>query len=121
MKKFICGLFIFFVLAGCSNDDDYGEVNIRIFNASEVEFKDVKFDPSTRLVNFGDLGPNQYTQYENFERAYDYAYFSLMVNDSTYVLQPTDYVGETPLGKGNYTYRINFNNDDTLVFTLVED
>ncbi len=122
MKKLIFGIFILFVLVSCSKDEVATDnVNIRLFNAGEVKFQDIKFNPSTGIVSFGDLAPDQYSEYKNFDTVYRYAYLSLTVNDSMYTLQPVDYVGETPLANGNYTYRLNFNNDDKLTFVLVED
>ncbi len=122
MKKLIFRIFILFVLVSCSKEEVATDnVNIRLFNVGEVEFQDIKFSPSAGIVSFGDLAPDQYSEYKNFNRAYRYAYISLTVNDSMYALQPVDYVGETPLTNGNYTYRLNFNNDDKLTFVLVED
>ncbi len=122
MKKIISGVLILLIIVSCSKDEaDSDNVNIRLFNAGELEFKDIKFNPSTGIVSFGDLAPDRYSEYKNFDKAYRYAYISLTVNDSMYTLQPIDYVGETPLANGNYTYRLNFNDDDKLTFTLVED
>ncbi len=122
MKKIILGVLILLVSISCSKDEVASDsVNIRLFNAGEVEFQDIKFNPSAGIVSFGDLAPDQYSEYKNFDTAYRYAYISLTVNDSLYTLQPVDYVGETPLANGYYTYRLNFNNDDKLTFVLVED
>jgi len=121
MKKIIFAALILFVFGSCSKNDDFNPVKIRVYNASDFEFQDIEMDPSTGLISFGDIGPNQYSEYQDFEKAYRYAYISVVVNDSAYVVQPIDYVGETPLDKGNYTYRLNFTNDDKLTFGLVED
>ena len=44
--------------------------------------------------------------YQTFDLAYRYAFVELEIDGKTYTLQPIDYVGETPLENGNYTYSI---------------
>lgn len=45
------------------------------------------------------------TDYKVFESAYGYAFIELEIGGKTYTIQPIDYVGETPLEDGNYTYQ----------------
>jgi hypothetical protein len=50
---------------------------------------------------------------------------SLETDNPTYTLQPIDYVGETPLEDGNYTYETDANDSgeqyERLVLTLIEE
>jgi hypothetical protein len=62
---------------------------------------------TTGAVNFGNLNSGQKTEYKIFKKAYRYAYVKLEIDGKTFTLQPIDYVGETVLKNGNYTYQID--------------
>ena len=75
---------------------------IRIKNTSS-------FDYELLLVGkefFGKLKSGTVTEYRIFESAYKYNYVRLAINDEVFKLTPIDYVGETPLGNGYFTYLI---------------
>lgn len=82
-----------------------GLTNIRVHNASDYDFNNVEIntghDPT---VNFGDILSAATTTYKPFTVAYRYAYVRLFIDDKEFIIQPIDYVGETPLGAGNFTY-----------------
>lgn len=44
-----------------------------------------------------------------FQKAYRYAFVELEIDGETYTLQPIDYVGDSPLKNGLYTYQIDAN------------
>jgi hypothetical protein len=54
--------------------------------------------------DYGTLVPGEASGYRQVELAYRYAYVDVLADGKSYVLQPFDYVGETPLGKGRFTY-----------------
>ena len=111
MKRifFIIPLFILFVNCDDSNSEIEGfldVVKLRIQNASDFDFNNVKLDPATGEVSLGNIAKGQFSDYTKFQIAYRYAYVSVQIDGKEYVFQPIDYVGETPLTKGSYTYQI---------------
>ncbi len=111
MKKIFLVFFIG-ILVGCSNDNN-GEtqsqqtssLQIRILNASQYKFDNI----IVNQVSYGNLISKQRSIYKTHEMAYRYAFVELQINGKTYTIQPIDYVGETPLENGNYTYKITAN------------
>jgi hypothetical protein len=71
-----------------------------------MTFNQVRINPFDSETLFGDLGPGEISDYISFELAYRYAQVKLFIEDEEYLLQPIDFVGETPLENGNYTYII---------------
>lgn len=72
---------------------------------SQFDFQNI----TVNNVNFQNVNSGQSTQYKMFETAYRYAFIELEIEGNIYTIQPIDYVGETPLGNGDYTYQINAN------------
>lgn len=99
---------------GCSDDRVTGDdnldpnaTNIRLHNISEYDFQNVEINPLNELTQFGDLASGAKTGYQPFERAYRYAYVRLFIDGNEFIIQPIDYIGETPLGPGTFTYKID--------------
>ena len=109
------------ILVGCTNDDNSSEVKIRIANISPFDFKNIVVSSTT----YEDTKSGQESIYKVFESAYRYAFIELEIEGSTYTLQPIDFVGETQLKNGNYTYQIDANDSQEqygkLSLVLVED
>lgn len=98
------------VFISCSNDDEKSsELKIRLSNVSQFDFQNIKVNTSTGNVSFENLKSGKKSDYKVFETAYRYAFIEVQIEGKTYTLQPIDYVGETPLTAGNYTYQINAN------------
>jgi len=125
MKKILILVVIAVALFGCSNEDSNSELRVRLSNVSKFNFQNITVNTSTGNVNFGDLSPGKNTTYKIFEKAYRYAFIELQIDGKTYTLQPIDYVGETPLEKGNYTYEITANDSQEkygkLSLTLIKN
>lgn len=126
MKKILILVVMVATLFGCSNEDSNpSELRIRLSNASKFNFQNITINTSTGNVNFENLSPGENTTYKIFERAYSYAFVELQIEGKTYRIQPYDYVGETPLEKGNYTYQITVNDSQEqygrLSLTLIEN
>ena len=118
--------FIFMCLfVCCSNNNSDDSILLRISNTSSFDYKDVIINTTTGNVSFEDIESGDKTAYQSFETAYRYAYVQLEIDGSMYIIQPIDYVGETPLANGKYTYEINANESDEqygkLSITLKED
>lgn len=130
MQKFLFIVFLGLTLFSCSkdviNNDPAGTpnpVNIRVRNVSGVDFTDV-FVSAGSDHNFGDVALGSETDYHLFDYAYRYAYIKLVAGTDTLVMQPIDYVGESYLTPGNYTYildTMNMDNSVQLTLTCVAD
>lgn len=112
---------------GCSKNDDnvISGVKIRLSNVSQYDFQNIVINTTTGDVNFENPKSGQKSEYKLFDKAYRYSFVELEIAGKTYTLQPIDYVGETPLKNGNYTYQINSNETEEqyskLSLTLIED
>jgi len=73
---------------------------IRVRNGSDSEFKEVVVGGK----KYGDIKAGAATEYQTWKTAYRYSSVTLKAGDKTLRIQPIDYVGETPLGEGNFTY-----------------
>jgi hypothetical protein len=111
MKKILIFIISVSSFISCSNNDDIkvSELKIRLSNISQFEFKNIVVNTTTGNSNFENLSSQQITAYKTFQTAYRYAFVELEIDGNTYTLQPIDYVGETPLENGNYTYQIDAN------------
>ena len=81
-------------------------VAIRIANESGVHFDrvDVHFPGVT--VEYGGIPAGVTTDYRTVDVAYRFATTEVEVNGHVYRIQVIDYVGETPLRDGRYTYAL---------------
>jgi len=126
MKRIYLLLISIFIL-GCSQSDDTvaKDILIRVKNASQFEFNDVLVNTSGGEQNFGNININQDSDYKSFDFAYHYAFIELKIDGNTFTLQPIDYVGETKLDNGKYTYEINAADNGSqysrLTLTLIKD
>ena len=59
-----------------------------------------------------------HTEYRDFGESYRYAYVSLQINGSPFVLQPIDCVGEKALGPGKATYAISVVDPDRRILSI---
>lgn len=84
-----------------------GPTNIRIKNISFFDFDEVEVVAPSGIANYGAVAVQATSGYQSFTEAYRYASIKVTVDDKDYVLQPFDYVGESPLGVGNFTYIID--------------
>ena len=125
MKQVILLLCVLMGLVACSDEKDYGPVNIRLSNVSDFDFENIVVNPYSEQENYGELASGEISGYREFNKAYSYAFVELTIDGETYTIQPIDYVGETPLAQGNYTYQLDVTDSQgqysTLTITLIED
>jgi hypothetical protein len=127
MKKILILIISVSALISCSSDNDNNtsEINIRLSNISQFDFLNIVVNTSTGNRNFENISPQEMTNYKSFETAYRYAFVELEIEGEIYTIQPIDYVGETPLENGNYTYQIDANDSKErygkLTLTLIEE
>ncbi|WP_435138226.1 hypothetical protein [Formosa sp. A9] len=125
MHKTQALLLLLFSLFACSTDQIPDAVEIRLLNDSPYNFENIVVNTSTTDVDFNSLSPGEFSAYKTFEKAYRYAFIELQIEGETYTIQPIDYVGESPLNTGYYTYQINANDSKEqyhkLQLTLITD
>ena len=99
------------------------KTNVRIKNNSKYNFSAVVLNPSSGLINCGDIKKGEKNCYHSFDLAYSNAYIKFYVEDKEFVYQPIDYVGEVPLGIGKFTYVLDISdfNARTISLTLHRD
>lgn len=128
-------LLLAVALGSCSDPSATGPVDIRVRNASEVLMQDVVVvfpdddgngdpvepaDAESGEVVYGTVEPAAVTPYRTIARAYRYARVALTADGQEAVLQPVDYVGESLLEPGHYTYELHYQ-EGSLSLELVRD
>ncbi len=120
MKRLIILCMAFGVLTtACSDrDDDVIAINIRVKNMSSLVFDEVIVDGEDHV--YETLSPDMYSEYQEYETAYTYAYIQITSGEEVFVLQPIDFVGEEVLPIGLYTYELNVDEEGqvTLEFRI---
>lgn len=97
--------FPLLLAAGCLGlVEPTGPVDIRVANESGIDFDQVIVGFPDGQEAYGPVSAGERTDYRQVPKAYRYAYFEVHVESETLVAQPVDYVGETPLPPGRYTY-----------------
>ncbi|QMU66505.1 MAG: hypothetical protein GKR88_20920 [Flavobacteriaceae bacterium] len=110
MKKTYTLALILMSFFGCFSPEGNNEVanlEIRISNISRFNYENIKVNASGETVYFGNLNSNSKSEYKTFDVAYRYVFVEFQIDGETFTLQPIDYVGETPLGNGKYSYEID--------------
>lgn len=99
------------------------KTNLRIKNNSQYNFCNVYVNTPSGAVNCGILKKGQSSCYRTFDEVYRYAHIKLSMGDKVFELLPFDYVGEEPLGAGNFTYDLDITDFDKgqLSITLKKD
>lgn len=83
------------------------ELKIRLNNVSEFNMDSVLVIFPEDEINYGNLLAGKSSEYRMVNKAYRYAYIQVKINGGLCVLQPIDYMGESLLKPGNYTYILN--------------
>lgn len=113
------------LLSACKKDivKTNTEIELRVLNKTPAIIYNCIVNPGalSGSYNFGQVAVDSVSNYKIFDRGYSYGYLSLTLNNNTYALQPFDYVGETPLENGKYTYKITFSPPNDLRTTLIKD
>lgn len=76
--------------------------DIRLFNETGVELQDVEVNGK----RYGNLAAGGVTMYQSHAKAYRYADVKLQMLGKEVHMHPDCYTGETLLGKGRFTYKI---------------
>ncbi|MTI88894.1 MAG: hypothetical protein FH748_13085 [Balneolaceae bacterium] len=105
-----------FGMTSCNGLFDFGEDSliIRLQNDTEYSIEDViVLFPDEQEVEYGDLAPADTSEYKIVSKAYRYAYVEGKIGGASAVVQPIDYVGESLLEPGSYTYQLYVAGADT--------
>lgn len=116
MSKFFNGLIVLILLSligGCNSTSTGSgdKVMIRIQNSSPYTMEEVTVGFPEEEIHYGDIRSREKSTYMEVIEAYRYAYIETVVNEKELVLQPIDYVGESLLDPGLYTYELNLDED----------
>jgi hypothetical protein len=104
MSKIIASLALTAVLVGCDTLDIGGTTEVRVENGSPLTFDAVSYWAGGNEVSHGALASGDSTPYVEANGAYGYTTTQVVVGADTVRLQVIDYVGETPLVSGRYSY-----------------
>jgi hypothetical protein len=77
---------------------------IRVRNDSDIVLMNVVVGGR----NYGDIPPHATTGYQTWDLAYQRATVALVANSNPIIFQPHNYVREGELGRGKYTYVLDF-------------
>ncbi len=111
---------ILFFAIGCTDrDDDITGVNIRIKNNSSVDFDEVQVGDAENVHN--NVAAGDFSEYLVYDIAFQFAFIEAKSGDGTYILQPIDFVGETPLEIGFYTYELSITEEGNISLNFIVD
>ncbi|MBO6522339.1 MAG: hypothetical protein JJ971_00810 [Balneolaceae bacterium] len=109
MKNLTASLFISaLIFAGCNvvgNDDT--EVEIRVQNTSSFTIEGLRIATGGGDFIYESLQPGEVSDYKLYDYSYSYFFVSFSIDTNNFVQQPIDYVGESKIKNGKYTYRIS--------------
>lgn len=120
----LAGLVLLLGLPGCDSPLlpwGGGDVHIRILNSSSFQFDRVDVGFPEAEVSYGSVRAGSASEYREVSSAYRYAYIEVEIGGEELVLQPIDYVGESLLDSGRYTYVLNVTVEGHLTFSFRED
>jgi hypothetical protein len=95
------------VTGGCSSPFEASDhVEARFRNATPFTISDVSLSWPGGSMQVAALAPGASSDFGRHDGAYSYGALEVTMNGTVRRLQPIDYVGESPLGSGRYTYVI---------------
>jgi hypothetical protein len=113
------------IAGGCTTvqESAAGGVEIRVANRSDRDFDAVDVTFTEKKVSYGPVAKGATSGYRTIqEEAYRYALVVVTAGGEAFRFQPIDFVGETPLAPGRYTYALNIDpNDGQVTIDLIED
>ena len=121
----LSSLGLAWAVGACTSAGGQGEgIEIRVANRSDRDFSQVTVTFPSDKVEYGPVARGAASEYRPVKKAYRYARLDVVAGGKTFDLQPIDYVGESLLQPGRYTYAVSIDASDgseTLVLDLLED
>jgi hypothetical protein len=111
----------FITQLGCSKPSTATGVLLRVENTLNVTIDSVIIALPGGQQVYTNIGSNTKSGYKAFKFIYNYAYIKVYTGNSSLVLQPIDYVGETKIENGSYTYRLYTISNLTTTYLGVEN
>lgn len=109
MKNLIAHLFITVLFfAGCNvagNEDT--DVEIRVKNNSAYTIEGLRISTGGGDYTYETLSPGETSTYKMYDYSYSYFFVSFSIDTEGFAQQPVDYVGESKIKSGQYTYNID--------------
>jgi hypothetical protein len=94
-------------IGACDNPLAVGDgVEVRFRNSTSMTLTDISLSWPGGGMQLPQLAPGEVSNYEAHDGAYAYGALRVTGNGTVRRLQPIDYVGESPLSPGKYTYVI---------------
>ena len=104
LKRTIVWVGIVSMGTGCGVLGLEDEVEIRVRNGSNLMVDEAVLYLPSQVLEYSNLDVGEATPYSQVQKAYYYASAQVVVGQDTARIQVIDYVGETPLKGGRYTY-----------------
>ena len=112
---------VFLVLLSITSCLAKADTEVRIQNTSQLNFQSVAVGFPDQLEQYGALSRGALSGYRKVTSAYRYAYIEVRVNGEKFELRPKDYVGETLLPNGQFTYALDLDPKlKSINLTLIE-
>ncbi|MDH3206340.1 MAG: hypothetical protein OEO79_07000 [Gemmatimonadota bacterium] len=109
-------------VSACSTPLFGGETLVRFRNVSPLELSDFTYQSGGEAIFFPVIRAGVVTEYVEIDQSYRYGFVEFHVDSVRFVLQPIDYVGETLLGGGEFTFRVDVDTASAFgVSLLLED
>jgi len=121
MKQFLILIMsVFLINTGCTDkDDELNGIQIRVKNVSSLNYDTIQVGGDE--MTHDNVAPDTYSDYLIYESAYRYAYIAIKSGEENFVLQPIDFIGETELPLGFYTYEIGLDAEGNVTLKFVID
>ena len=116
--------FLFGVMTGlgCSPVDSEPGNQTGLADATWVRIQNVSTSDFENIIvgehDYGALSAGAFSEYADLGVAYTYNYVELTADGAEFVIQPIDYVGETPLGVGYFTYQVDITDFDARALSI---
>jgi hypothetical protein len=109
IRSLVTALFVGATLS-CSDSTgpETDDVQIRIGNDTPSSFTSVAVTFPQDDVDYGPVAAGRRSEYRTVSVAYPYARIDVRIGSTELRIQPRDYVGETALEPGRYTYSLYF-------------
>lgn len=117
------GLLLLVLFASCSGTDPAAELTlVRVENGTDRDVEELTVF-TMPPIEADLLEAGAVTGYREVEEAFRIATVHVRIEDVPHILQIVDHVGESPLGPGLYTYRLELEGGPgpSLSLELVED
>jgi hypothetical protein len=107
-RAFALAFASLFLAAGCAptKSPQPSTVQIRLKNAGTVPIENIRVNFQGQTETFDTLAPGANSPYRTIAKTYRYAYIEATVAGQRAIVQPEDFVGETLLPSGKYTWTL---------------